>query len=310
MKKLAILILLIKISVSGSTAWAHGTVGDYTFLEPIVAEDANPKNEFDIVRPQWTRTAEGHEYSLGFGLEKVLIPAPDSYSNGVPGGGLVSMTIESEWVTQSPKEGHRMTGFNDLELLPKWAFLTIPEREFRLSIGAKFVIPTGSPSVEEQQHTQLGPELLWVKGFGRDLPNKGFLKYLRPFAFQGDVGYTPALGGRTWHELFADNVIEYSLPYLSNNVRDIGLPWPLRNMYPYVEFNYDQLISGPTGQTRPAIWATPGLAFLNYYLELSVATQLALNKTTVPDTHSRVIVLLDLFIDDIFPWTIWTPFGK
>lgn len=103
MKKLAILILLVGISVSGSTAWAHGTVGDYTFLEPIVAEDANPKNEFDIVRPQWTRTAEGHEYSLGFGLEKVLIPAPDSYSNGVPGGGLVSMTIESEWVTQSPE---------------------------------------------------------------------------------------------------------------------------------------------------------------------------------------------------------------
>jgi hypothetical protein len=145
------------------------------------------------------------------------------------------------------------------------------------------VIPTGSPSVEEQQHTQLGPELLWVKGFGQDLPNKGFLKYLRPFAFQGDVGYTPALGGRTWHELFADNVIEYSLPYLSNNVRDIGLPWPVRNMYPYVEFNYDQLIDGPAGQTLPQWQVTPGIAFLNYYIELSVATQLAINKAAVPD---------------------------
>ena len=310
MKRLAMLMLFGGIAVSGSVAWAHGTVGDYTFLEPIVAEDANPKNEFDILRPQWTRTAEGREFSLGFGLEKVLLPAPESYANGLPGGGLVSMTIESEWVEQSPKEGRRRTGFTDLELLPKWAFLTIPEHEFRLSLGVKFVIPTGSPSIEEQQHTQLGPEPLWVKGLGQDLPTHGFLKYLRRFAVQGDVGYTPALGGRTWHELFADNVVEYSLPYLSNNVKDIGLPWPLRNLYPYVEVNYDQLIDGPTGQTKPSLWATPGIAFLNYYLELSVATQLALNKATVPDTHARVIVLLDLFIDDIFPWTNWTPIGK
>src|SRR5215471_19898120 len=110
MKILAILILLVGTAVSGSTAWAHGTVGDYTFLEPIVAEDANPKNEFNILRPQWTRTAEGREFSLGFGLEKVLMPAPESYSNGLPGGGLVSMTIGSEWVERSPNEGRRMTG--------------------------------------------------------------------------------------------------------------------------------------------------------------------------------------------------------
>ena len=87
-------------------------------------------------------------------------------------------------------------------------------------------------------------------------------------------------------------------------------PWPLRNLYPYVEFNYDQLIAGPAGQTFPQVWVTPGLAFMNYYIELSVATQLALNKATVPDTHARVIVLLDLFIDDIFPWTNWTPVGS
>jgi hypothetical protein len=309
MKKLAILILVGGISAPGSAVWAHGTVGDYTFIEPIVADDANPKNEFNIIRPQWTRTAEGYEYSIGFSLEKVLIPAPESYSNGLPGGGRVSMEIESEWVVESPNEGHKMTGFNNLELLPKWAFLTIPEHQLRLSLGAKFVLPTGSPSIEEQNHTQLGPEFLWAKGFGQDLPTRGFLKYLRPFAVQGDVGYTPALSGRTWHELFADNVIEYSLPYLSNNVRDIGLPWPLRNLYPYVEFNYDQLIDGPKGLTRPSVWVTPGLAFLNYYIELSVATQLALNKSTVPDTHARVILLLDLFIDDIFPWTNWTPIG-
>jgi hypothetical protein len=210
-------------------------------------------------------------------------------------------------VNQSPKEGPGATGFNDLELLPKWAFLTIPRHEFRLSLGAKFILPTGNPALEEQNHTQLGPEFLWAKGFG-DLPHRGPTKYLRPFAIQGDFGYLPALGGRTWHEMFADNVIEYSLPYLSNNVRDIGLKWPLRNMYLYTEFNYDQLITGPAGQTFPQIRITPGLAFLNYYVELSVATQFPLNNATVPDNHGVVIGLLDLFIDDILPASNWTPF--
>lgn len=306
MRWLRVSVLMLWL-IPGAKVWAHGTVGDYTFLEPIVADDANPKNEFDILRPQWTRTADGREFALGFSFEKVIVSAPDSYSNGVPGGGLVSLEVGSEWLDESPKRGRAMSGFNDLELLPKWAFLTIPEHEFRLSIGAKIILPTGNPSVEAQNHTQLGPELLWAKGFG-DLPRHRALKYLRPFGIQGDFGYIPALGGRTWHEMFADNVIEYSLPYLSNNVRDFGLGWPLRNLYPYTEFNYDQLITGPSGQTFAQILITPGLAFMNYYVELSVATQLALNRATVSNDHAVIIGLLDLFIDDIVPAVNWTPF--
>ncbi len=306
MRRICAFALFAALMTHAPATWAHGTVGDYTFLEPIVADDANPKNEFDILKPGWVRAADGREFSLGFSLEKTLVAAPESYSNGMPGGGLLSLEIGSEWLDRSPKEGPEATGFNDLELLPKWAFLTIPEHEFRLSIGAKFVLPAGNPSVEDQNHTQLGPEFLWAKGWG-DLPNRGLLKYLRPFGFQGDFGYIPALGGRAWHEMFADNVIEYSLPYLSNNVRDIGLEWPLRNMYLYSEFNYDQLITGPPGQTFPQILITPGIAFMNYYVELSVATQFALNNATVPNNHAAVIGLLDLFIDDIFSFTNWTP---
>lgn len=66
-----------------------------------------------------------------------------------------------------------------------------------------------------------------------------------------------ACGGAAWHEMFADNVIEFSLPYLSNDIKDIGLRWPLRNMYPYVEFNYDQVITGPSGQTFPQLTSLP-----------------------------------------------------
>jgi hypothetical protein len=305
----AAIVASIVSMASASPCLSHGTVGDYTFIEPLVAEDANPKNEFKMLRPGWVRGAEGREFGLGFSLEKTIVPAPDWMSDGVPtGGGIVSVELAGSWNYSSPSEGPPASGFGALEIMPKWAFLTLPEREMRLSVALEMDIPVGNAAVEEQHHTQMGPVFLWAKGFGRDFPETGLLKYLRPLAIQGDFGFVPALGGATWHEMFADNVIEYSLPYLSNNVKDIGLPWPIRNMYPFVEFNYNQLTRGPSGETFPQINITPGVAFMNYYLEIAVGTQLALNQATVPNDHASVLGLVDLFIDDIIPATRWTPF--
>lgn len=283
------------IAVQADVAFAHGVVGDYTFLEPIVAEDANPKNEFDALAPQWHRTSEGREFSLGFSLEKKL--SENS-----------SILVGSEWLEQSPKEGRSTSGFNDMEVLLKYAFLTIPEHELRVSGALTMEMPVGDREVGAESHFRLGPELLWAKGMG-DLPNSnGFLKYLRPIGLQGDFGYTANTSGRALHDLFADEVVEYSLAYLSNSVRDIGLKWPIRNMYLYTEFNYDQLLSGPAGETFPDVRITPGIAFMNQFVEISVATQFPLNNATSPNNHAAILGLLDLFIDDIVPQSNWTPF--
>ncbi|MGH7987349.1 MAG: hypothetical protein ACREQX_13805, partial [Candidatus Binataceae bacterium] len=66
MRRFCPVILVTILLVPGATVWAHGTVGDYTFLEPLIADDANPKNEFDILKPFWIRTASGRQFSLGF----------------------------------------------------------------------------------------------------------------------------------------------------------------------------------------------------------------------------------------------------
>lgn len=289
---------LVALVLSATRVLAHGVVGQRTFIEPIVAEDANPKNEFDILKPGWFRTSEGREFSLGFSLEKKVS------ENG-------SFSIASEWVALSPKAPAEpyTTGFNNLELSYKYAFLTLPEHEFRLSAAGILELPTGNRDAGAETHTRIGPELLWAWGLG-DIPNRGALKYLRPFAIQGDVGYTHTVktGGKDNDELFADNVIQYSLPYLSDFVRDFGLRWPLRNLILYTEFNYDQIVTGRSGTTFPDLRITPGIAYMDYYVELSVATQFPLNNATVPDNHAAVLGLLDLFIDDIVPQTNWTPF--
>jgi hypothetical protein len=277
-------------------AWAHGVVGQRTFIEPIVAEDANPKNEFVIARPSWTRTAEGRQFSLAFSLEKKIS------ENG-------SITVGSAWLADSPKDSDEpyASGFADLELAYKYAFLTMPEHEFRLSGALVLALPTGNRNVGEDTHTRLGPELLWAWGFG-DIPNEGPWKYLRPFAIQGNFLYLTKTSGHANDAIEAANVLEYSAPYLSSFVRDVGLPWPLRNLIPFVEIDYEQIVNGRTNTTFPDIRLTPGVAYMDNWIEVAAATQFAVNNATIPENHAAVLGLVDLFIDNLIPASNWTPF--
>jgi hypothetical protein len=294
--------LIVVFAMPASAAYAHGVVGDYIFLEPLVTDDATPANEADIVAPTWNRNAGGRTFSIGSSIEKLLGTDSENLPRFSLGGG-------STWISQSPKQGPNVSGFDVLTLFAKYAFLIVPKHEFILSAKAVLQLPTGNPDVTSQQHTSLGPELIGAKALG-DLPNTTLLKWLRPIGFQADFGYIPALGGHTSHHMFADGMIEYSLMYLSNNVQDIGLKWPLRNMFLFNEFNYDQLVTGPPGQTFPTILATPGIAYVSYRFELSVGTQFALNQASVSGNHAAILGLLDIFYDSIIPQGNWKLFGE
>ncbi len=292
--------LLAATTFHQDLAWSHGVVGDYVFLEPIVTQDPTPANELDILQPSWAKTADANNYSIAFSMEKVLWLDGNDMPRLSIGGG-------TNWSHLSPYHGPSLEGFDDLTLFAKYAFYYSVDHEFLMSTGAQLQLPTGNSDIEAQTHTSLGPLFLWEKGFG-DLPSTAILKYLRPLGIQSDFGYVPALGGHTSHYMFADGVIEYSLPYLSNNVQDIGLKWPFRNMFLFNEINYDQLITGPSRQTFPHLLATPGIAYVGYHFELAIATQLALNNATVPENHAAVLGLVDVFYDSIIPkfgnWTI------
>jgi len=305
-KRLCSLALCLAVMGSARGAFAHGVVGDYIFLEPIITQDPTPANEFDVLQPSWVRSSDANTYSIGFSIEKVLYTDDDYVPRFSIGGG-------NSWQHVSPYAGPSADGFDDLTMFAKCAFYYSLDHEFMMTIGAQLQLPVGNTPVEEQSHTSLGPIFLWEKGMG-DLPNRAVLKYLRPFGIQSDFGYLPTLGGHTSHHMFADEVTEYSLPYLSNNVQDIGLRWPLRNMFLFNEINYDQLISGPSGQTFPTILATPGIAYVSYHFEIAVGTQFALNNASRPGNHAAVVGLLDIFYDSIFPkvgnWTINRGFGQ
>src|SRR5438876_3803115 len=102
---------ILLCGIAARRAHAHGVVGQRSFIEPFVAEDVNPKNEFVIARPEWDEGRDGRTFTPGFGLEKKL---SDRFS----------ITLDSAWLDVSPKaadESHE-SGFDNLGVTLKYAF--------------------------------------------------------------------------------------------------------------------------------------------------------------------------------------------
>jgi hypothetical protein len=303
---------------------ARAQVGARNFIEPLIVQDPNPGNTLDLL-PSWLRYAHGQSYSLEFSLEKQLsndfsVNVQDSWNDPACGRNFLCDGIVPERrgrVRSRHKRRRRdrvktreqvLTGFTDTEFLTKYAFFESDEHETRLAIGADIFLPSGNPTAGGETHTYVGPMLMYAKGFG-DIPNRGFVKYLRPLAIQGDVEYLSVTGGTMSDDVIADWVVSYSLQYLNDYVRPLNVPpRQLCNLNPFAEFTYEQIVRARGAGTPPDLAALPGIAYMTDSWQISVATALALNRATVEFDHAAVITMLSLSLDKLIPKAGWMPF--
>jgi hypothetical protein len=139
-------LALAIVASSADDAVAHGIVGQRSFIEPFVTEDANPKNEFVIARPEYDWGAEEKIFHYGFGLEKKL--SDD-----------LSLTLDSEWQHVSPRDAEEETasGFGNLGVTAKYSFLRSEPHEAILSFAVEAELPTGSEDVGAERFAALRP---------------------------------------------------------------------------------------------------------------------------------------------------------
>src|SRR5256886_4161211 len=216
--------------LTASLAHAHGVVGQRSFIEPFITEDVNPKNEFVIGRPEWDHSRDGRTLSLGFGLEKKL---SDRFS----------ITLDSAWddITPKPHDEPHASGFNNLGITLKYAFFIDPAHEAIASIALESTAPTGTEKVGAEKAPSFKPFLLYGKG-PNELPD--FLKYLRPFAVQGDAAFEISTDRNRTTTLAHNVAVDYSVPYLQQALRDIGLPSPLTDSIADTEFCLEHSMTG------------------------------------------------------------------
>jgi hypothetical protein len=274
-----------------AAAHAHGAVGKRVFIEPFVTEDANPKNEFVIAKPGFFNTDEGNVFSLGFALEKKL-------SNNF------SLTLEGEWTSERAGGQPHVEGFQNPGILLKYSVWKDLAREFILSPALEIEFPLGDREVGAARELIVAPLLLFARGLG-DLPQS--LSYLHPLALMGDIGFEILTNAETETVLKYDILLMYSLPYLRAHVRELDAPWPFTRLIPLVEFNFETGVNGEARLTKARL--TPGVVYQGQFVQLGVAGQFPLNRTTARELDPSLLFLVDLFYDDLFPALAQTSWG-
>ena len=285
-------------------AIAHGVVGKRLFIEPLITEDANPKNELDFPILEIIQTPAGHLIGFNYSFEKKLLPK-------------FSVSFDNSIVSFEPNGQKSVLGFGNVGFGAKYALFSNESHEFIFSPAFHVEAPTGNTRLGADSFTTWTPSLTYAKGFG-DLPARGVLNWLRPFALQGDfaadfpAGASPSAGAAKVPHV--DAVVEYSFPYFNAFVRHADSKYSLGDggfrmgssigaiagdLFPFVDFNFSWVPVNQGNGLRPLGYIRPGVVYVGHRFEIGGAAELPANNFTGRSPGGMLI--LDLFIDDVFP---------
>ena len=273
----------VLLACCGAPALAHGVIGQ-RFFPATITTDA-PFAADELALP--TITSFDHETDVDFDYSKTILPG-------------FAIEVGMGHVNAKEAGEPRQCGFGNLSIAPAVELTRNPAHEFVLSAGLEWEIGgTGSKAVAERSSTYT-PTIKFGKGFG-DLPDS--MKYLRPLAVTGTVGYAIPGGGDEPKSIEWGGAIEYSLLYLQNNVRDEGFSNFVSHLTPVVEFSLSSPTAAHGGGTTGTI--NPGLFWSGQYIQLGAEAVLPVNKAS---GHGMGFVAqLHFYIDDLFPHSLGRP---
>ena len=162
------------------------------------------------------------------------------------------------------------------------------------------------------------PTVWFGKGFG-DLPDS--LKWLRPFAVTGQVGYAiPGISTALTIDPDSGDAntqtnpqvlrwgasLQYSMPYLKSNVVDLGISDFFNRMIFIVEASMQTPIANAQDS---GILSTgtinPGIIWIARYYQVGVEAVVPVNRASGADVG--IIAQVHIYLDDIFPGSIGKP---
>jgi hypothetical protein len=231
----------------------------------------------------------------------------------------IGLSIGSTWSQISPPGMRSVNGFQNLETTIKWQLATLARHEFVMSAGLSIEWGgTGSRSVGAESFSTYTPTAWLGKGFG-DLPES--MKWLRPLAITGQFGYaipgSAAIStidpdtGDTDTEFHPQmlrwgGTLQYSMPYLTSNVVDLGLP----KFFNQMNFIVEAALQTPVANTLTSGGLTtgtinPGVIWTSDHFQFGVEAIVPVNPQS--GANVGVIAQLHIYLDDLFPRSIGKP---
>ena len=280
-------------------ASGHGFAGARFFPATLSTDDPFVNDELSLPTVSTIETQEGRETEIAVDIAKRITPN-------------LGIELGESFLEVNPNGEHESSGFGNVELGAKYQFFTSEKHETIFSIGAGVEIGgTGQKRVGAETFSTWTPAFFFGKGLG-DLPDT--LSLLRPVAATGVVGITiPTSASTRTSDMEIERhpnvlrygfALEYSLIYLQEQVKDIGLRAPFDRLIPLVEFSFDTPLNrGRSGETTGTI--NPGVIWSSKYVQFGVEAIVPINERTGKSVG--VIGQVHFYLDDLFPHTLGRP---
>jgi len=313
--------LLTALAIAGvlpiRTGNAHGFAGPHMFISTLLIDDPNVADEASLPTFIWLPQPNGGgpapgQYQVNFEFDKTIT---DNFGFAVADG--------YTWL-RTPGMG-TAGGWQNLEGTLKYKPYVNAEHEFMLSIGVvREFARTGATGnngalLDNDDTSSTAPTIYWGKGFG-DLP----IGWLRPLALTGELGYRIAdkqlkvtgTDPDTGEPVFNNGVsnmwtgglsLQYSIRYLSGQVKDYGLPEFVNRLTPVVEVAWSSSASKPN-QTSTQYLIGAGINYTAETYAVGVEALIPGNRQT--GSHLGVIAQLHLYFDDLFPHSLGRPIAR
>jgi hypothetical protein len=290
-------------------AFAHGFAGDRFFPATLATDDPAVADELSLPTISRIKTADDpamRETDVSGEWSKRLTSK-------------LGLTLAGTWTQLEAPGAPRASGFQNLETALKYQFLTNAAHETIVSAGVSAEWGgTGSARVGAESFSHVTPTLYFGKGMG-DLPDG--LASLKPVAITGVVGYAMPTRG---HEFLQEPdcpacapirqstartlewgvSFQYSLRYLQNQVKDLGLPVFVAQLTPLVEIAASTPVANTPGEGTTGT-VNPGVIWSGRRVQFGIEAQLPMNRAS--GRSAGVLIQAHWFLDDLFPRSLGRP---
>jgi hypothetical protein len=311
------LALVAGVALPSARAAAHGFAGPHLFVSTLLIDDPNVSDEASLPTFFWIPQPTGggqapNLYNLAFEFDKRIT---DNFGFALNDG--------YQWL-QTPG-AKTANGWQNLVLTLKYKPYVNDEHEFMMSVGiVRTIARTGAngsngAALDNADTGSTEPTVYWGKGFG-DVP----IGWLRPFALTGELGFQiadkrlkllgtdPDSGGPLFNngqsnEWNGGISLQYSIRYLSTQVKDYGLPEFVNRLTPMVELAW----SSPTGKpTQEATQYQFGIGVNYTATDYAFGVEMLVPGNRQTGSHLGLVAQFHLYFDDMFPTSLGKPIAR
>ena len=298
--------------LAGPAAFAHGFAGPHLFVSTLILDDPNVADEASVAtfvyQPQAsTGGMVSNLYADQFEFDKRIT---ENFGFAINDG--------YDWLTQPGSK--TANGWENISVTLKYKAYVSAEHEFMMSVGVvRNFARTGAngsngATLGNDDSSSTTPTYYFGKGFG-DLP----IGWARAFAITGELQYQIAdkkpkiidamgdLNNGTSNTWIGGLSLQYSIRYLSGQVKDYGLPEFINALTPLVEFQWTSPTGSPGGGPTTYLIA-PGINYTGQTYAVTVEALIPGNRAT--GSHLGVIAQFHLYFDDLFPNSLGKPISE